>query len=153
MPRGTSYNGVLQHCRNFLFFFLFTPGDAEFKKKNLIARVSLISYLLCKHEEIKVKVLVSQSPLTLRSHRLQPLPIEFSKARTLKWVSTPFSKESPQPRDQTWVSCIAGRLFTICAAREAPIEEIRTYKSVYLGEKKHRQENPENNEILATQNG
>ena len=32
----------------------------------------------------------------------------------------PFSWESSRPRDQTCVSCIAGRFFTICATREAP---------------------------------
>jgi len=30
----------------------------------------------------------------------------------------PFSRGSSQPRDQTWVSHIAGRFFTICATRE-----------------------------------
>ena len=31
----------------------------------------------------------------------------------------PLSRGSAQPRDQTWVSCIASRLFTIRATREA----------------------------------
>ena len=35
------------------------------------------------------------------------------QARILEWVAIPFSKESSQPRDQTWVSCIAGRHFTV----------------------------------------
>ena len=42
------------------------------------------------------------------------------QARTLEWVSMPFSKESSQSRDQTWVSHIAGRLFTVWATKEAP---------------------------------
>ena len=33
-------------------------------------------------------------------------------ARTLEWVAIPFSRGSSQSRDQTWVSCIAGRFFT-----------------------------------------
>ena len=33
--------------------------------------------------------------------------------RILKWVAIPFSRGSSQPRDWTWVSCIAGRFFTI----------------------------------------
>ena len=41
------------------------------------------------------------------------------QTRILKWVAVFFSRESSQPRDQTWVSCIAGRLFTIWATREA----------------------------------
>ena len=41
------------------------------------------------------------------------------QARLLEWVAIPFSRGSPQPRDRTWVSCIAGRFFTIWATREA----------------------------------
>ena len=40
--------------------------------------------------------------------------------RILQWVAIPFSWGSSQPRDQTPVSCIAGRFFTIWATREAP---------------------------------
>ena len=32
--------------------------------------------------------------------------------RILEWVAIPFSRGSSQPRNQTWVSCMAGRLFT-----------------------------------------
>ena len=42
------------------------------------------------------------------------------QASILEWVTMPFSWESSRPRDQTWVSCIAGRFFTICTTREAP---------------------------------
>ena len=41
------------------------------------------------------------------------------QAGTLEWVAMSFSRGSSQPRDQTWVSCIAGRIFTIWACREA----------------------------------
>jgi len=34
------------------------------------------------------------------------------QARILEWVAFPFTRESSQPRDQTQVSCIAGRFFT-----------------------------------------
>ena len=40
-------------------------------------------------------------------------------ARIPEWVAVPFSRGSSQPRDQTWVSCIAGRYFIIWATREA----------------------------------
>ena len=42
-----------------------------------------------------------------------------SQARILQWVAIFFSRGSSQPRDQTWVSWIAGRFFTIWATREA----------------------------------
>ena len=41
------------------------------------------------------------------------------QARILEWVTFPFSRGSSQPRDQTWVFCIASRFFTIWATREA----------------------------------
>ena len=34
------------------------------------------------------------------------------QARILEWLAFPFSRGSSQPRDQTQVSCIAGRFFT-----------------------------------------
>ena len=34
------------------------------------------------------------------------------QARILEWMAVPFSRGSSQPRDQTWVSCIAGGFFT-----------------------------------------
>ena len=37
------------------------------------------------------------------------------QTRILEWVVIPFSRGSSQPRDQTWVSCIAGRFFNIWA--------------------------------------
>ena len=40
-------------------------------------------------------------------------------ARILEWVAIYFSRGSSQPRDQTQVSCIAGRYFNLCATREA----------------------------------
>ena len=41
------------------------------------------------------------------------------RARILEWVAIPFSMGTSQPKDQTVVSCIAGRLFTIWATRDA----------------------------------
>ena len=42
------------------------------------------------------------------------------QARILEWVAISFSKGSDRPRDWTWVSCVAGRFFTVWATREAP---------------------------------
>ena len=42
------------------------------------------------------------------------------QAGLLEWVAISFSRRSSQPRDRTWVSCIAGRPFTIWATREVP---------------------------------
>ena len=42
------------------------------------------------------------------------------QARILEWVAILFSREILEFRDWSWVSCIAGRFFTIRATREAP---------------------------------
>ena len=66
---------------------------------------------------MKVKVLVTQLCPTVFD------PIDCSppgscvhgilQERILEWVAIPFSKGSSQPRDQTQVSPIAGRFFTV----------------------------------------
>ena len=43
------------------------------------------------------------------------------QARILKWVAMASSRASSQPRDQTQVSCIAGRFFIIRTTREAQV--------------------------------
>ena len=56
------------------------------------------------------------------------------QARILEWVAFPFSRGSSQPRDQTGVSCIAGRFFTNWVLREALLEE-KTLQDSSLEEK------------------
>ena len=41
--------------------------------------------------------------------------------RILEWAAYPFSRRSSWPRNQTGISCIAGRFFTNWAIREAQI--------------------------------
>ena len=41
------------------------------------------------------------------------------QARIPEWVAIPFSRGSPQPRDQTCISSIASIFFTVWATREA----------------------------------
>ena len=49
----------------------------------------------------------------LQPHGLYVVHHGVLQARIQEWVASPFSRESSQPRDQTWVSCIAGRFFTV----------------------------------------
>ena len=49
------------------------------------------------------------------------------QARILKWVDIPFSRGSSQPRDQTQVSCTAGKFFTVWATGKAPNKSQREY--------------------------
>ena len=53
-----------------------------------------------------------------------PNPMDYKvhgipQAIIVEWVAFPFSSWSSQPRNQTMVSCIAGRFFTSWATREA----------------------------------
>ena len=62
-------------------------------------------------------MLVTQSCLTL-CDPMNCSPPDSSvrgilQARILEWVAIPFSRVSSQPRDLSWVSHIAGRVFTI----------------------------------------
>ena len=68
-------------------------------------------------------VLVAQPYPTLCGHLDCSLPGSslqgILQARIQEWVAIPFSYGSSWPRDWTWVSCIAGRFFTLWATREA----------------------------------
>ena len=68
-----------------------------------------------------VKVKVSQLCPTLWNHT-DYIAHGILQARILEWVAFAFSWGSSQPRDQTQVSHIAGRLFTSWATREAQEE-------------------------------
>ena len=72
---------------------------------------------------LKTKVSVAQSCLTLCNPMDFSLPgfsvHEILQAKILEWITIPFSRGSSWPRNQTWVSCTAGRFFTIWATREA----------------------------------
>ena len=57
-----------------------------------------------------------------------------SQARTLEWVAISFSRGSSLPRDQTLISCLAGRFFTTWQVPEAeqlsPKENLNVFQSV-----------------------
>ena len=86
--------------------------------------ISVPSAQFCFEPETEVKGKFSQSCQTLCN------PMDCSppgssvhgilQARILVWIAFLFSRGSSQPRDQTQVSCIAGRFFTIWATRESP---------------------------------
>ena len=51
------------------------------------------------------------------------------QARVLVWVAILFSRGSSRPREQTWVSCTAGRFFTVWTTREVLLSSCFT--SIY----------------------
>ena len=81
---------------------------------------------LCKNNEVSCHALLwgifpnqgSNSGLPYSGKILYHLSHQGSP-RILEWVVYPFSRGSSWPRNQTEVSCIAGRFFTSWATREA----------------------------------
>ena len=72
----------------------------------------------CSSSIYHMKVKVAQLCLTLCD------PMDYTvhgvlQARILEWVDFPFSRKSSQPRDQTWVSRVAGGFFTVWDTGEA----------------------------------
>ena len=65
----------------------------------------------------KMKVQVAQLCPTLCDPMDYTVP-GILQARILEWVAFPFSRGFSQPRNQTRVSCIAGRFFTSWATRD-----------------------------------
>ena len=76
--------------------------------------------------------LVSQSCLTLWESMDCSLPGScvhgILQARILEWVTVPFSRGSSWSRDQTRVSCIASRFFTLWATGKFPFIFLLRYK-------------------------
>ena len=88
---------------------LFTTSATSVHAKSLQSRPTLCDPMEC-------------SPTGSSVHRI-------SQARILEWVAISFSRGSSWPKNWTWVSCIAGRFFTIWATREALL---RAYEISYL---------------------
>ena len=106
-------------------------------------------FFLCLVHWKKMKVKAAQSCLTLCN------PMDCSppgssvhgivQVRILEWVTIFFSWGSSQPRDQTWVFCIAGRFFTVWATRgglftaisQKPRPLLDTFKQTNTNKKPH----------------
>ena len=85
------------------------------------------------HEKWKWKVVPQLCPVLCT-------PMDYTvrgilQARILEWVSPPFSRGSSRPRDQTQVSCTAGRFFTNWAIGEA---HMKAWKGIIPALKKSR---------------
>ena len=85
-------------------------------------------------EKMCACVLVAQSYLTLCDPMDCSQPGSsvhgISQARILEWVAISFFRSSSQLRDQTCVSCIADRFFTVWVTREAQTKD-NQYKFIY----------------------
>ena len=84
------------------------------------------SFLLVEETSVHIflKMLVARLCLTLGDPMDCSLPGSsvhgILQARILEWVAIPFSRVPSWPRDQSPISCTAGRFFTVWAKRETP---------------------------------
>ena len=94
-------------------------------EQHICIHTTICIYNFNMYGKVKLKMLVSQSSLTLFDPMDCSPPgsyiLGIPQARILERVAIPFSRRSSQPRDWTWASCIAGRFFTIWATREVCI--------------------------------
>ena len=114
-PPGFSVHGIFQARILELVAISSSRGSSRPRNWNCVSNYVCVCVCVC--------VLVAQSCPTLCN------PIDCSlwgssvhrilRAIILEWVAIPFCRGSPQPRDWTWMSCIAGRFFTVSATREA----------------------------------
>ena len=85
---------------------------------------TLVSNNNMKHVSVCVWLLVAQLCLTLWPMDCNPPGFSvygILQARILEWVVISFSRRLSRTRDQTQVSCIAARCFTIWTTREAQL--------------------------------
>ena len=91
-------------------FLLFTQIFNKF-----VLLITMISTWSRKIISSVYRLIGSQCSLT--SSSVHGIP----QVRILEWIAIPFSGGSSPPRDQTQVSCIAGKFFAVWSTREAPI--------------------------------
>ena len=108
----------------------------------LLDVLKLLSH--CLSEITKIRPVFSRSVVSnsLWFHGLYPtgqapLSMGILQARIPEWIAIPSCRGSSQPRDQTQVSCIAGRFFTIWATREATIRPSQDKNWAYSRQKSH----------------
>ena len=126
-PPGSSIHGTFQAriltwgTISFSRGFFLTQGSNLHLLPRLL-HCRPVFYQLSHRRSPNVKALVARSWPTLCDSMDFNTPGSsihgILQVRILEWVAILFSRESSQPRDQTWVSCIAGRFFTIGAIRE-----------------------------------
>ena len=112
---------------SFAYLYLYIDRSIDFHKERFQPPPPTPARYQNQDAQVKVKVTQSCPTLcdpmdhtvaSLVAQRLKRLPPMretvhgILQARIPEWVAFPFSKGSSQPRDQTHVSCIAGRFFT-----------------------------------------
>ena len=104
--------------------------SSSFTPAELYMNLQCASGCVCVCECVLSRVWLFATPGTVAYQA--PLSVEFARQEFWEWVVIPFSWGSSQPRDQTWVFCVAGGFFTIWATREAQCSVNKSFKNYYL---------------------
>ena len=106
-------------------YFIYSKCNREHAQKKYVSSGTTQCNAIVLINPWKVKVLVAQLCSTLGDPLDCNLPGSsvhaILQARILEWVAIPFSGGHFQPRNQTQVSRIADRLFTVWATKESPV--------------------------------
>ena len=107
------------------FLFLSDPSELSFQNNS---SHSFIVFPFLPHHHSTALLFVNPLDFHVCSKSLQSCPtlcdpMDYSppdssahgilQARVLEWVAKPSSRGSSQPRDPTWISCIADGFFTV----------------------------------------
>jgi len=97
------------HC----FYYLKTfPQLLVWSLKLLVIHFSVLISSLFISKEVSASYSVMSNSLWPMDYSLSGFSVHgILQARILAWVAIPFSRGSFPPRDQTWVSCNAGRFY------------------------------------------
>ena len=97
------------HC---FYYFKTFPQLLVWSLKLLVIHFSVLISSLFISKEVSASYSVMSNSLWPMDYSLSGFSVHgILQARILAWVAIPFSRRSFPPRDQTWVSCIAGRFY------------------------------------------
>ena len=109
--------------RTFMFW-VWRNLDIYFVRVWFCRRIFTFNFLLCTCAQSLQSCPAFCNPM---NYRLPGSPVHrILQARILEWVSMTNSRGSSQPRDWTWVSCIAGGFVTNWATREAFVSQVNS---------------------------
>ena len=128
-PHGICWSSYTSLCPISLSFlpplvevqraYLSKCPEAHLWLKISLVNATVIMQLIVQSKSIlwlKVKVLAAQSCPTfwdlVDCNSPGSSDQRISQARILEWLAIFFSRASSRPRDETWISCIAGGFFT-----------------------------------------
>ena len=108
-PTGSSVHVILQARILEWVAMPFSRGSSQPRDQTQVYCIAGIFFIKCVHAKSLESFLTLCNPM---DHSPPGSSVHgILQARILEWVAIPFSRESFQPRNQIWVSCIAGRFF------------------------------------------